>query len=207
MCKNRSTGACASPGPVICIVTHAQPPWKTRARVRGTPVVRTCRRRLCPGTTQAKHRQAGVGASSRQRGRAVEHRPARRNPLSWAFDCVWVCVYIQDPAGSSIPRPPVLGERARLARSRAVAPRARRPARTRSPQLPARKIAFPSARPHVRALHEGTSKSQVIHRQGGWMDGSVLLHVTANQPQDVGNYYLLEAIEACRRLPGCIGAQ
>ena len=39
------------------------------------------------------------------------------------------------------------------------------------------------------------------------MDGSVLLHVTANQPQDVGNYYLLEAIEACRRLPGCIGAQ
>ena len=45
--------------------------------------------------------------------------------------------------------------------------------------------------------------------------GAVLLHATANRPQDVGvdagsvvgDYYLLEAIEACRRLPGCIGAQ
>lgn len=35
------------------------------------------------------------------------------------------------------------------------------------------------------------------------MDGSVLLHVTANRPQGVGDYYLLEALEACRQLPGC----
>lgn len=44
--------------------------------------------------------------------------------------------------------------------------------------------------------------------------GSVLLHATANRPQDVGldmgiawgDYYLLEAVEICKRLPGCIGA-
>lgn len=45
--------------------------------------------------------------------------------------------------------------------------------------------------------------------------GSVLLHATANRPQDValdmgivwGDYYLLEAVEICRRLPGCAGAK
>lgn len=45
--------------------------------------------------------------------------------------------------------------------------------------------------------------------------GSILLHATANRPQDValdvgiiwGDYYLLEALEVCRRLPACMGAR
>jgi unsaturated chondroitin disaccharide hydrolase len=44
--------------------------------------------------------------------------------------------------------------------------------------------------------------------------GAVLLHATANRPQDVGldmgivwgDYYLLEAVEACKRMPACANA-
>lgn len=45
--------------------------------------------------------------------------------------------------------------------------------------------------------------------------GALLLHATANRPQDValdmgivwGDYYMLEALEVCRRLPECMGAR
>ncbi len=62
----------------------------------------------------------------------------------------------------------------------------------------------------LRAL--GTSQYLASPSENG---GAALLHATGNRPQDFvldmgivfGDYYLLEAVEICRRLPGCIGAR